>query len=854
MYSQNVTHAQLVATAVDMLGDLSDYFTYSEYYFPDVTDIDEKNKIQLAVDLGLIQREWLFEPESTINIGDATRLIIKIMGYEEMAEDKGGDVLGYAAVARNIGLHDGLGAVNIGETLVWSDFLHILYNAIDINIMKLYGYTSEGVRYTAVDSTTILNEYFKIFSVKGVVNANEHSAIDHGSSLNEGEIRVGSDMIRAGNTDADDMLGYYIYGFAAKSGNTYTLLTYMTEGYNKEWKINADDLMPSHSDWSAYRIVYEDEKGRTKQIALPSDVAVVYNGKGLFDFTEDDLDIELGDLTVVDNDLDGLPDAVVIHEYENYIVDSVNAEDETVYVKGNGKSPLVLDSSVDAKLLSVNGDEYLISELSEYAVLSLEISKDGELIRGVVSKDKRSGIINQYRVKDGKNYIYLDGVMIGVCKSWYDLETDNKCDINTDSVGGRYVVYLDKNGEAAFFIEKKSGEMYAFLYGINVDGGFEKITTVRVFTEDGTWNEYTASDKTEVFDTTDNTIKTVKSGEVGTNSNYGLIPTDSRKAKEQMVKLEVNDDNELVRICPTVKRADLSTSLASDVEDKLCILEESNKNYAYRSTGNVLGTDYTLAVDSSTKIFSTPRVDDISDGEYDYDYFEASGIGMLRNDFTHNNLDIYDKSDMNVVGMIVRRQGTRTNDLCTTGAYLVKSVMTERDDDGEYISLECINNNKEVTVRAIYDDVLKNITAKKTDGSTYTADVAAGDILSCHLNTNGLIDEAVILYDSSLYADSTKIPGAKITNKMGGRDNEANVYYGEVLKKDNGYLLVECENGTKRVFNTAGTSYIYSVDMSEKSGNKAFKLITNGEIPVGGKVMVHTRVNTIMQAIVYFAD
>ena len=165
----------------------------------------------------------------------------------------------------------------------------MLYNLTDINIMKIYGYTADGLRCTSVNDVTLLNEYFNIYKAEGVISANENTAIDHGDVPDVGRIRVNQTILYAGETDAADKIGYYIKGYALKSGDTYTLLYYEAESGNRLWNIDSEDLMPSHSDWSAFRIVYEDENGRTKQLSLPSSVAVIYNGKSLFDYTSDDL-------------------------------------------------------------------------------------------------------------------------------------------------------------------------------------------------------------------------------------------------------------------------------------------------------------------------------------------------------------------------------------------------------------------------------------------------------------------------------------------------------------------------------------------------------------------------------------
>ena len=146
---------------------------------------------------------------------------------------------------------------------------------------------------------------------------------------------------------------------------------------------------------------------------------------------------------------------------------------------------------------------------------------------------------------------------------------------------------------------------------------------------------------------------------------------------------------------------------------------------------------------------------------------------MLRDDFTIKNVDVYDLSDMNIPGMIVLTRGVRAYDYWLNGAYLVKSVITESDEDGEYISLECINKGNEVTLRAVNDDCLKIIEVQGVSG-TYVTDVGEGDILTCHTDRKGRIDGAAILFDSSIYTNAASVPNAKLFQTVVGRGtNEA---------------------------------------------------------------------------------
>lgn len=793
MYAQPVSRLQTYGAALGLLGDLTTGLSYENYAFSDISGLPEANKIQFAYEQGCVAADWRFEPQTNCTVGEALRLITSEMGYQEVAKTLGDGNSGYMVMANRLGLLDGL-SVGQNDTLTWEVLITILHNSLDVEILHLLGYNNDGSIVGKITGATMLNVYFDIYKVSGIVNANEYTSLNGDQNAGNGYVIVGTQKMKVGNTAVGDYLGYYTDCYAKLKNDVYTVISAeksLTQ--NRTWTISAEDLLTDNADWSAFCIVYQKENGSTGQLKLPSDVSVIYNGKQLFDYNEDDLKIVLGDITAVDNNADGTPETVLVHEYKNYVVDSYNETQQILYSKNY--NPLDLSDSDKISVKSVNGDDYLLSDLTENTVLSLSISRDEKYIYGMAVKIKISGELTQLSKKNGKTLIKIGNNTYTVSPAW------NGKDINGKNItlapGRNYLVYTDQMGYAAVFIEKNSGLQYGFLYAASIQRAFGATIKLKLFTDSGAWEELDLANKVTV-----NGVSYKQADVADLN-----ILFENRKAKQQMLKVMVGDDNKINKIY-TANGLDRTAD-----QEALSGVLGINKTTTYKTIG--VFSDYTYSLNGA-KIFILPKIN----GEYDDERFDVVGNSALKNDRSYLFNDFYDVSDTMQVKVAVMEKGIANYDYWNNYAVYVKSV-TDVYDNGEIKSaLECLNKGVNVTYYSADDK--------------YVEDVKPGDILAVHLNSDGKIDaEVKKIYDAASKA---------VTESLSVNEKETHsAWYGTITAKDENSILLTQENGNKRCVPVASAKYITFYDLDEKSDNKRFRNGTANEISKDAKAIVYIR-------------
>ena len=804
MYDQPVTRAQTYGAALGLLGELTDGLSFAEYAFSDIAELPEANRIQFAYEQGCLESAWKFEPEAGSTVGEALRLIVSEMGYQEIARELGDGGAGFVTMANRLGILKGL-SVSRNDALTWETLVTLLHNSLDIEILHLIGYSADGLILGEVTGVTMLNVYFDIYEISGVVTANESTSLTGAEDAGEGYVVVGEQQMKTGDTDIGTYLGYYVDCYARLADGIYTVISAEKNlAKNRVWTIAAEDLLPENREWSAFRIVYEDEKGTARKLSLPADAAVIYNGKQLFDYTAEDLDITLGDLTVIDNTGSGTPSVVHINEYENYVVESYNASQQILYSKNH--EPLRLDSGYDILIESVNGDPYDLAELTEYAVLSLNISRDGTYIHGVVIKDKVSGQITRLDESDGKIRFTMDSGTYTVSPGWDG--KDGSGNAMKLMAGRRYVAYLDQNGCAAAFVEKSSGMLYGFLYAAAVKQSFGAEVSFKLFTDSGTWEELELADRVSV-----NGVNRKETELAGMEALF-----DGNKTKQQMVKVMLNNDNEITKVY-TPNGADKNADA-----DALTAMIEINKTTPFK-TGYGVFSDYSYSM-NGVVIFILPK----TGGEYDDELFEVVGASNLRNDRAYKFVDFYDVSDTRQVKIATLEAPLASYDYWNNYAVYVSNVLQIYEDGETRLALECMNKGASVTYSALEEE--------------YIQDVRQGDILTVHLNTSGQIDCGVFkLYDSvsGTVAESTQV-NEKETHYA---------WYGTVTAKDSSNLLLTAEDGETRCIPLGAAKYVTVYDTAADSAEKMFRTGTAGEINKNAQIMVYVRSGDLLDITVF---
>lgn len=103
------------------------------------------NAIMLAQSVGYINGngDGTFAPDDNVTYGQMLKMAVTLLGYEPIAEQRGGYPEGYVAVAKQIGLTDGI-QFKIDDYAVRYDVAAIMEKALNTPIMEQISYGSEA--------------------------------------------------------------------------------------------------------------------------------------------------------------------------------------------------------------------------------------------------------------------------------------------------------------------------------------------------------------------------------------------------------------------------------------------------------------------------------------------------------------------------------------------------------------------------------------------------------------------------------------------------------------------------------------------------------------------------------------
>lgn len=145
-----VTRAELMQFAVNSLNLRNVTANHENVNFSDMKDHWASNTVNLALEMKLIEKQEFFNPEDTVTMADTIKIIVKILGYEPMAQSNGGDPIGYITTATSIGLTNNL-TFSQNSTALRRDVAKLLENALDIPVMVQTGYNGEHKEFKIAD-------------------------------------------------------------------------------------------------------------------------------------------------------------------------------------------------------------------------------------------------------------------------------------------------------------------------------------------------------------------------------------------------------------------------------------------------------------------------------------------------------------------------------------------------------------------------------------------------------------------------------------------------------------------------------------------------------------------------------
>ena len=656
----NVTRAEMakmIATILNQGADVDGLYTGMNTGLTDVKGHWAESYINYCYSLGIIagRGNGKFDPGATVTGNEAAKMLLVAAGYDASIEGLTGNdwAIRTAALASTLGIFDNLNAPT-GAPLTRDNAALLVYNALDIEMIQSY---QNGYAIAYDDNRTILSTKYGVYRLEGVVVGNEWAYLDGTDSdeaLAAGKTRlsdirlVDSDTVntRPGVDDGQsrpdttfnvstsvDLLGQTVTMYVRNTtvlANAEVLGVYLKDGANTVvTSVNTEDTLKDFLKGTGL-----SEGNGTEYYVNYGEVASVDDATAAMDFGKDDTHLDnvqdkangYGvELTVIDNDQDGIVDYVLYLQESLSQVIAKNNSKETTTINAFNNNKAIDDEDIvteadlaesDLVLVVEYGGRYYVSEPQVVTgqMESYQASKTKEQTIKVDGTDYHPSYI-QYKAATADNTYEFD---IQLCDQ--DNGYTEGVQFDTD-----YDFILDSNGNVIAFQPSEAG---LYDYALVLDSGYEPGAfasdasgKVKVLLPDGTEGTYTL------------------------NFSASAKNVGEQIADVQNVSYKKNQGIQELKGFLGTADSDLSATAPWDDSQGTQVFADDDKNATDFRDGNAKGyvIGYSLTEDDvltitsivgSTDDIARNAIDEYNDTNVDYDTDAnySSGSGRIRFD------------------------------------------------------------------------------------------------------------------------------------------------------------------------------------------------------------------------------
>ena len=468
------------------------------------------NAIETVAAMGIVNGvdESMFAPDSMVTKSQVIKMLVSALGYADIAERNGGYPNGYEQMAVKLGLYDKI-TLQKGESINRGEIALLTYNALDCDVMQIFGIDGNYVSSAAYKGKTLLTEYLHLNKERGVVTGVHGTSLTGVNNRKENYLEINGEAYSSTIPNLDSFLGYSVdYYYNNKETHHPEVVAIVISTLNSVLTVDAQELIDINNNELIYGI--EDEE----TVSLSSEMDVIYNGVALRVYDYEDLLPSSGQVTLIDNDADLEYDVYIVLDVRNYIVSWVNLDKKTVYTKdGAGSLPLDIDESRVSIIHKTTGAEVSLEVIKEWDILSVmqSINTDGKKCYRVVVSDE---FVRGQLEGRGSDYLIIAGRKFGIADNFVASSVE---------IGAKGFYYLDAaNNVAAFNGDSIPGEAYGFLRGVQFENtAIDKNLEFRIFTKKGVFENLLASEKFNL----NGSLVTDKSTVEGTLATTGMNGT-----------------------------------------------------------------------------------------------------------------------------------------------------------------------------------------------------------------------------------------------------------------------------------------------------------------------------------------
>ncbi|MBO5452478.1 MAG: hypothetical protein J6A69_00720 [Clostridia bacterium] len=450
-----------------------------------------------------LENVYIQNPDNNkVTYGYALECIVNALGYGYKYEYYGKTNEALLIVCDEINILSSY-PESTDEFISRKDLAHLLKKALTTDLCVADYSEGGSVNYTVVPGKNLLNTIHGIYDVSGFVNAVRGLSVYGGATLRDGYIEINRTKI---NTDGSDLSGYFskqveAYAMFNELIQEYKIVYIAQKSDSKYMEIDFNNI----SEYNDSEIIYIDENGNENSVIVGNVNTVTENGKRISSLSqmESPKNCE-GKIVLTASEDEGTIDTALIYRYNYYVVDYVDASLLRIGLKNGqtykGEKYIQLDNN-GINSVSIYGVKANYTDIPLNSTIRvLECSETNYFCIDASSERQKgevASISDDVIEVAGKSY-RLSKDLIKHIKYCEDNNITSSDRAVYPQLGNAYTFYIMDGVIAGITV---GADLYS--YGI-VKAAMKSRTSIdpeislRVFTEDGEWKNFTFADKIEL--------------------------------------------------------------------------------------------------------------------------------------------------------------------------------------------------------------------------------------------------------------------------------------------------------------------------------------------------------------------
>ena len=393
---------------------------------------------------------------------------------------------------------------NINAYVTRGELARLIYKAMNMNLCVIEYPSDGGYRHTVVEGKTLLNSVHNIFLMNGLISGIPGLNVYGVDKVRDGYIHIDGREIKDGGLDLTNYFGCRVQAYTKYDDylDEYSLIAVDFDEKTEIFEVDFRNI----SYINSYEIGYVDENGNDATYNVSNLNYVIENGEILSSITDIcDYNKNEGVIRFTASTSSGVIDTAIIYKYNYYVVNNIDTRLSRIILRynriHNGNPYIQLDDKAPINVY-IDGAKSEYSNLISGSVIKVFQCASTGYVR--IDAMSQNVIIGEPEILD-ENMVTVDGEEYRLAKDWEIFVDDNKD--KTTIISQQRPKELQLGVSTTFYViddiiaayTSSQSYKYGYIRSISKDRtGIDPNLTLRIFDQDGEWNNYKITDNIEL--------------------------------------------------------------------------------------------------------------------------------------------------------------------------------------------------------------------------------------------------------------------------------------------------------------------------------------------------------------------